>query len=185
MGVEVETTAIEGVLLITPSKFGDARGFFSETFNRDALAEHGIRSDFMQDNHSFSAVPGTVRGLHFQAPPAAQSKLVRVSRGAVLDVVVDIRTGSPTRGRHVAVELSAENWKQAFVPVGMAHGFCTLLPDTEVLYKVDAPYAPETEGGVLWNDPGLGIPWPPYAGAVVAQRDSSWPVLSDFETPFS
>ena len=174
MGVKVEKTALEGVLLITPDKFGDARGFFSETYNADALASHGVSVAFCQDNHSFSATPGTVRGLHFQAPPTAQTKLVRVSRGRVLDVAVDIREGSPTFGQHVAAELSDENWTQILVPAGFAHGFCTLEPDTEVLYKVDAPYSPDDEGGVLWNDPALGIAWPDFAGAVVSGRDAEW-----------
>ena len=184
MGVKVEKTALEGVLLITPDKFGDARGFFSETYNADALASHGVSVAFCQDNHSFSATPGTVRGLHFQAPPTAQTKLVRVSRGRVLDVAVDIREGSPTFGQHVAAELSDENWTQILVPAGFAHGLCTLEPDTEVLYKVDAPYSPDDEGGVLWNDPALGIAWPDFAGAVVSGRDAEWGLLGDLESPF-
>jgi dTDP-4-dehydrorhamnose 3,5-epimerase len=184
MALRVEKTVLEGVLLITPDKFGDERGFFSETFNTQALAERGVRHDFCQDNHSFSATPGTVRGLHYQTPPTAQTKLVRVTRGRVLDVAVDIRKGSPTYGAHVAAELSAENWTQILVPAGFAHGFCTLAPDTEVLYKVDAPYAPQDEGGVLWNDPALGIAWPEFAGAVVSGRDAEWGTLAALETPF-
>ena len=185
MGVRVERTPLDGVLVITPDKFGDERGFFSETYNRAALAEHGVHAEFTQDNHSFSATPGTVRGLHFQAPPFAQTKLVRVSRGAVLDVAVDIRRGSPTYGQHFALELSAENWTQLLVPVGFAHGFCTIEPDTEVLYKVDARYAPEAEGGVRWDDPALGIAWPEVAGAVVASRDEEWLRLTEFASPFA
>ena len=184
MGVRIEKTALDGVLLITPDKFGDQRGFFSETFNASALAAHGVEIAFCQDNHSFSATPGTVRGLHYQKPPTAQSKLVRVTRGSVLDVAVDIRRGSPTYGEHVAAELSAENWTQILVPAGFAHGFCTLEPDTEVLYKVDAPYSPEDEGGVRWDDPAIGIAWPDFAGAVVSGRDAEWAALSGLESPF-
>lgn len=180
----VEKTDLAGVVVITPKKFGDERGFFSETFNAASLAACGITAQFCQDNHSFSATPGTVRGLHYQRPPTAQTKLVRVTRGAVLDVAVDIRRGSPTYGAHVAVELSAANWKQILVPPGFAHGFCTLEPDTEVLYKVDAPYSPDDEGGVLWNDPLLGIAWPGFAGSVVSGRDGIWKAFADLDSPF-
>tara|TARA_E500000318_G_scaffold108872_1_gene120635 strand:+ start:619 stop:1179 length:561 start_codon:yes stop_codon:yes gene_type:complete len=185
MGVTIEKTELDGVLLITPDKFGDERGFFSETYNAAALRTHGIEAEFDQDNHSFSATPGTLRGLHFQRAPTAQTKLVRVTRGSVLDVAVDIRTGSPTYGRHVAAELSADNWTQILVPAGFAHGFCTLEPDTEVLYKVDAPYAPQDEGGLRWDDPDLGIQWPEFAGAVLSQRDGEWPSFTGFASPFS
>lgn len=185
MGLNIEETALAGVVVITPDKFGDERGFFSETYNSQKLAEHGIEFDFMQDNRSFSATPGTLRGMHFQAPPSAQAKLVRVARGSVLDVAVDIRAGSSTFGRHFAIELSAANWKQLLVPEGFAHGFCTLAPDTEVLYKVDAPYAPDDEGGIRWDDPQLGIDWPDVAGAVVAPRDAAWPSLAELDSPFS
>ena len=185
MSLTVTETKIKGVYLITPKKFGDDRGFFSETYNAGALKKSGIESQFCQDNHSFSATPGTLRGLHFQTAPMAQTKLVRVTRGAVLDVAVDIRRGSATYGQHVAVELSAQNWSQLLVPTGFAHGFCTLIPDTEVLYKVDAPYSPDDEGGLLWSDPALGIEWPDFAGAVVAERDAQWPGIGTFESPFS
>ena len=185
MGVIVEKTPLEGVLIITPDKFGDERGFFSETYNAPALAAHGVRHTFSQDNHSFSATPGTLRGLHFQREPTAQTKLVRVTRGAVLDVAVDIRTGSPTYGQHIAAELSAKNWKQLLVPAGFAHGFCTIEPDTEFLYKVDAPYSPGDEGGLRWDDPDLGIQWPSVAGAVLSQRDTEWAPFAGFESPFS
>lgn len=184
MGVTVEKTALEGVVLITPDKFGDERGFFSETYNAAALAAHGIDCAFNQDNQSLSATPGTLRGLHFQKPPTAQTKLVRVARGAILDVAVDIRTGSPTYGRHVAATLSSENWTQILVPKGFAHGFCTLEPDTEVIYKVDAPYSPDDEGGLAWDDPKLGIEWPDFAGAVLSGRDREWPGLDGFASPF-
>ena len=143
--MDVRSLAIPDVLLINPTKFGDDRGFFSETYSKDAFAKAGITVEFVQDNHSLSAKVGTVRGLHFQTPPFAQAKLVRVVRGAIFDVGVDIRHGSPTYGRHVAVEISAEKWNQVLFPVGFAHGFATLLPDTQVIYKVSAPYSPEHE----------------------------------------
>jgi dTDP-4-dehydrorhamnose 3,5-epimerase len=183
--MEIERTEIEGVLIIRPKKFGDHRGFFSETFKRAALEAEGVSVDWVQDNHSFSATRGVVRGLHYQCAPMAQAKLLRVTRGAVLDAVVDIRRGSRTYGRHVAVELSAENWAQIYVPVGFAHGFCTLSDNTEVLYKVNADYAPALEGGLLWNDPDLGIDWPINAGdATLSARDLEWPRFKDFASPF-
>jgi dTDP-4-dehydrorhamnose 3,5-epimerase len=181
----VETTSIPGVLIITPKKFGDERGFFSETFRASMLAGHGVTHSWTQDNHSMSGKRGVVRGLHFQAPPRAQAKLLRVVRGAILDVAVDIRKGSPTYGSHVAVELSAHNWKQLYVPVGMAHGFCTLTDSVEVLYKTSDEYAPETEGGLLWNDPSLGIQWPiSHAEVTMNQRDIAWPGLGELKSPF-
>lgn len=176
----VERTALEGVMILTPKRFGDARGFFSEVFNRRRYAEAGIAADFIQDNHSLSGPVGTVRGLHFQRPPFAQAKLLRVLRGAILDVVVDLRRASPTYGRHVAVELSAAAWNQFYVPAGFAHGFCTLEPDTEVFYKVDAYYSAEHDGGIRWNDPALGINWPvTAAAAVLSDKDAKLPLLQD------
>ncbi|HMR34565.1 MAG TPA: dTDP-4-dehydrorhamnose 3,5-epimerase [Geminicoccaceae bacterium] len=157
--MEVIETAIPEVRIIVPRKHGDHRGFFSEVWSRRALESAGIDIDFVQDNHSLSAEPGTLRGLHFQSPPHAQAKLVRVLRGAILDVAVDLRRGSPTHGRHVAVELSADNWRQLLVPRGFAHGFVTLEPMTEVFYKVDAFYAPAHDKGVRWDDPELAIDW--------------------------
>lgn len=178
-------TAIADVLIVQPNKHGDHRGFFSETFKQAAFAEAGITHDWVQDNHSFSAARGVVRGLHFQRPPLAQAKLLRVTRGAILDVAVDIRTASPSYGRHVAVELSADNWAQLYVPIGFAHGFCTLSDNTEVLYKVSAVYGPAEEGGLLWDDPDLGIAWPVGSeAAVLNQRDRDWPRLKDFASPF-
>jgi dTDP-4-dehydrorhamnose 3,5-epimerase len=177
---------IKGLLLIEPKRFGDHRGFFSETFHAARLAELGFAKPFVQDNHSLSAEPGTVRGLHYQSPPFAQAKLLRVVRGAILDVAVDIRRFSPTFGDHVAVELSAENWRQLLIPEGFAHGFVTRTPDTEVLYKVTAYYAPEHDHGILWSDPDLGIDWgiAPEA-ARLSDKDRAQPRLSDIVPPFA
>ena len=159
--IEIRPVGFECVLEIVPARHGDARGFFSETWNRQTLAKAGIDFDFVQDNHSLSVDAGTLRGLHFQAPPRAQAKLIRVARGRILDIAVDIRRSSSTYGRHVAVELSAENGFQLFVPVGFAHGFCTLEPDTEILYKVSAYYSAAHDHGVAFDDPALGIDVPP------------------------
>lgn len=184
--MEVERLAIPDVLILKPARFGDARGFFSETYNRSRLAAAGIDLDFVQDNQSLSAEPGTVRGLHFQTHPRAQAKLVRVVRGAILDVAVDLRHDSPTYGRHVAAEISAEAWNQILVPVGFAHGFCTLRPDTEVIYKVTDYYAPECDKGVLWNDPDLGIDWPVAAdAAILSDKDRRQPRFSDLPAYFT
>lgn len=178
--LSVEETAIPAVKIITPKKFGDHRGFFSETWSRKAFTEAGLDLDFIQDNQSLSAAVGTLRGLHFQSPPFAQDKLVRVTRGRVLDVAVDIRASSPTFGKHVAVELSAENWRQLLVPVGFAHGFVTLEPDTEVLYKVTAPYAPENDHGLAFNDPALGIDWKlPLSELTLSDKDRKHPRLAE------
>jgi dTDP-4-dehydrorhamnose 3,5-epimerase len=183
--MQIDTTAIPDVLVLTPKKTGDNRGFFSETFRQDVLMEAGIRETWVQDNHSLSTRAGVVRGLHWQISPHVQAKLLRVTRGAIVDVVVDIRKGSPTFGHHVAIELSADNWRQIFVPTGFAHGFCTLTEECEVLYKVTAPYAPEHEGGLLWNDPALGIEWPVAVGqATLSERDKKWPTLAVLQTPF-
>jgi dTDP-4-dehydrorhamnose 3,5-epimerase len=181
--VKVERLAIPDVLLIEPARFGDSRGFFSEVWSRRTLAQHGLEAEFVQDNHSLSREVGVVRGLHFQTPPAAQGKLVRVVRGAILDVAVDIREGSPTFGRHVAAVLSAENWRQLWVPRGFAHGFATLEPDTEVIYKVDAYYDRAADAGILWNDPALGIEWP-VTEAVLSDKDRAAPRLADIPPPF-
>ncbi|MEI9995384.1 MAG: dTDP-4-dehydrorhamnose 3,5-epimerase [Rhizomicrobium sp.] len=185
MTLDIRSFAIDGPLVVAPKRFGDARGFFSETYNARALAEAGIDLAFVQDNHSSSAERGTVRGLHFQAPPQAQAKLVRVPRGRILDVFVDIRRGSPTYGRHGSVELSAENWLQILIPIGFAHGFCTLEPGTEVIYKTTDYWAPEAEGGIRWNDPALKIAWPDFAGGTLSDRDRMLPLFADLASPFS
>ncbi len=173
--------ALPEVLLITPKRHGDARGWFAETWSRRAFVEYGLDVDFVQDNHAFSAQAGTVRGLHFQTAPHAQAKLLRVLRGAILDVAVDIRPGSATYGKWVSALLSAEVGDQLFVPRGFAHGYCTLDPDTELAYKVDGLYAPETEGAVLWNDPDLAIDWPDFAGSVVSDKDKAARPLKDLD----
>ena len=178
--MHVEQLGIADVKLFTPRIFRDERGFFSETFSARDLAAAGIAESFVQDNHSLSRMKGVVRGLHFQIPPRAQGKLVRVTRGAILDVAVDIRRGSPTYGQHVAMMLSAENWRQLWVPSGFAHGFCTLEPDTEVQYKVTDYYAPECDRGIRWNDPALGIAWPVAAEfAILSDKDRKQPMLAD------
>jgi dTDP-4-dehydrorhamnose 3,5-epimerase len=183
--MDVTELAIPGLKLLRPKKLADARGFFSEVYNARAMQAAGIDTAFVQDNQSYSTAAGTIRGLHFQLPPHAQAKLVRVVRGRVLDVAVDLRRGSPTYARHVSVELSAESWTQLLIPVGFAHGFCTLEPDTEVFYKVSAHYAPEADAGVAWNDPDLAISWPLAAAApVLSDKDLRLPRLRDFETPF-
>lgn len=183
---EFESLELDGVRLITPSRFGDDRGFFSEVYNQRAFAEGGIDDIFVQDNHSLSGPAGTVRGLHFQIPPAPIAKLVRVVSGAVFDVVVDIRHGSPTFGQHLGVELSADNWAQIYVPVGFAHGFCTLEPDTEVTYKVTGYWAPEVDKGLAWDDPDLAIEWPVAAeDATLSDKDRSQPGLAELPEYFT
>jgi len=178
--MEVTPTAIPDVKLITPKRHGDHRGFFSEVYSVAALRGHGIDTVFIQDNHSLSAEKGVVRGLHYQLPPAAQAKLIRVARGAILDVAVDVRRGSPTFGRHVTEILSAENWRQILIPPGFAHGFVTLEPGSEVLYKVSALYAPERERGILWSDPALGIDWGvDPAAAIQSAKDREYRRLAD------
>jgi dTDP-4-dehydrorhamnose 3,5-epimerase len=178
--MEIEETALPGVKLLTPRRFGDARGWFCETWNRRVLADAGIDHDFVQDNQSLSRPVGTVRGLHFQLPPFAQAKLVRVLRGAILDVAVDLRRASPTYGRSVAVRLDAENGAQLYVPVGFAHGFCTLEPDTEVFYKVSAPYSAAHDRGLAWDDPALAVAWPVTAAqAVLSDKDRKQPTLAE------
>ncbi|GLR81972.1 dTDP-4-dehydrorhamnose 3,5-epimerase (plasmid) [Azospirillum oryzae] len=177
--MDVVSLDIPDVKIIRPKKFGDHRGFFSETYTKKTFEAAGLHYDFVQDNHSLSAEVGTVRGLHFQLPPFAQDKLVRVVRGAILDVAVDIRKGSPTFGRHVSAVISAAEWNQILVPIGFAHGFCTLEPDTEVIYKVTNYYSPEHDRGLLWNDPELGIDWPVSADkAQLSAKDHKHPTFA-------
>jgi dTDP-4-dehydrorhamnose 3,5-epimerase len=177
--VKIESLAIADVKLITPQKFGDERGFFSETWKERALADAGINAHFVQDNHAFSAAKNTVRGLHFQLEPMAQDKLIRVTRGAILDVAVDVRRSSPTFGQHVSAVLSAKNWSQLWVPRGFAHGYCTIEPDTEVEYKVTQYYAPAQDRGILWDDPALAISWPvTRANAQLSEKDKMQPTLA-------
>ncbi len=182
--MQIEDTKLAGVKLITPRRFGDHRGFFSESYSRKDLAENGIDVEFVQDNHSLSMTPGTVRGLHFQAPPHAQDKLVRCGKGALFDVAVDIRKGSPTYGQWVGFELSFENGAQVLVPAGFAHGFVTLVPDTEIIYKCSDYYVPETEGALIWNDPDIGIDWPYQGEVVLSDKDAKAPGFAGFDSPF-
>jgi dTDP-4-dehydrorhamnose 3,5-epimerase len=186
MGFEIRSLAIADVKLVTAARFGDHRGFFSEVYNKQAFAAAGIALEFVQDNHSRSVGKGTVRGLHFQAPPFGQAKLVRVVKGAVFDVAVDLRKSSPTYGRHVSAVVSAEAWNQVLIPIGFAHGFMTLEPETEVVYKVSSYYSPAHERGLLWNDPALGIDWPlPQDLAILSERDRAQPRLTELGLPFA
>jgi len=180
-----EDTEIAGLKIVTPTKHGDARGFFSEIYKRSDWQAAGFDFDFVQDNHSMSATVGTVRGLHFQAPPHAQTKLVRCGRGRVFDVAVDIRVGSPTYGQWVGEELSAENGRQLLIPAGFLHGFVTREPDSELLYKCSDVYAPDCDGAVRFDDPQIGIDWGiDTASAVLSEKDARAPYLKDFQSPF-
>jgi dTDP-4-dehydrorhamnose 3,5-epimerase len=183
--MHIEKLILDGAFVITPRRFGDPRGFFSETFRASMMVEAGVAEPFVQDNHARSQARGTLRGMHFQAPPFGQGKLVRCTRGAILDAIVDLRRGSPTYGRSAAVELSEDNWSQLYVPVGFAHSYLTLQDDCEVLYKTTGYYAPEAEGGLLWSDPALGIDWrlPPDEIRTNA-RDAAWPRLAELNSPF-
>jgi dTDP-4-dehydrorhamnose 3,5-epimerase len=183
--MQLKELDIPGVKILTPTRHRDGRGFFSEIYNVQEMERLGIRFDFVQENYSFSEHKYTVRGLHVQSPPFAQSKLVQVLTGAILDVAVDLRCGSPWYGKFVAVELSAENWLQILMPAGFAHGFCTLTPDTAVIYKVTAPYSAQNDGGIFWNDQALSIPWPATAAsAIVSDKDRQLPALADYDSPF-
>ncbi|MCG7520517.1 dTDP-4-dehydrorhamnose 3,5-epimerase [Ruegeria sp. Ofav3-42] len=184
--MEFKSLTIPEVMLITPRRFGDHRGFFEETYNFDEFSSAGIETVFVQDNHSMSSELGTVRGLHFQAPPKAQAKLVRCGRGRLFDVAVDIRKGSPTFGKWVGAELSFENGCMLLVPAGFAHGFMTLEPDTEIVYKCSDTYAPETEGAIRWDDPDIGIEWPLKPAEVkLSDKDAAALLLSGQESPFT
>lgn len=182
--IEIQNLGIEGVRLIKTRKLGDGRGFFSETYSRKDFFESGIDIEFVQDNHSLSSVVHTVRGLHFQLPPFAQDKLVRVTRGSVFDVAVDLRSRSPTCGKYVSAIVSADAWNQILVPVGFAHGFMTLEPDTEVLYKVSNYYSPEHDRGILWNDRDLAIDWPSKTEVHFSEKDGKLPAFRDLPQIF-
>ena len=187
--IDIRPTALPEVLEIVPRRFGDHRGFFSESWNRDAFAAAGLTADFVQDNHSLSAAAGTLRGLHFQAPPRAQAKLVRVVTGAVRDVAVDIRRGSPRYGQWTAVDLTEEAGNQLFIPEGFAHGFLTLRPGTHFLYKCTDSYAPEAEGALAWDDPDLAIDWGLDGGLdtgpTLSEKDAAAPAFAGFDSPFA
>lgn len=182
---EFRLTALPGVIEVLPARHGDERGFFSEVYNREVWAKGGVADNFVQDNHSYSSEKAVLRGLHFQTPPAAQAKLVRVSRGAVLDVAVDIRLGSPTYGKWVGVELSAEKWNQLYIPIGFAHGFITLFPGTEFLYKVSSPYSPAHDRSIRFDDPAIGVDWNvDPADVILSQKDGNAGLLAETETGF-
>ena len=183
--MNVTETKLPGVLLLEPRRFGDERGFFSESWNRKTFLDHGIDMDFVQDNHSLSATVGTVRGLHFQSPPHAQAKLVRCGRGRLFDVAVDIRKGSPTFGQWVGYELSFENGLQLLIPAGFLHGFVTREPDTEIIYKCSDYYAPDCDGAVRFDDPDLGIDWGLSGDPVLSEKDANAPLMADFDSPFT
>lgn len=183
--MELLDTPFPEIRVFRPRRYVDQRGFFSEVYSRAAFEAIGIDALFVQDNHSLSVDRGVVRGLHFQIPPFAQAKLVRVVHGAITDVVVDLRRGSPSYGRHASVILTAQMWNQVYIPEGFAHGFCTLEPNTEVIYKVSRPYSAAHDRGLLWNDPALGIDWPVAAAeAIVSDKDSRQPVLADVVSCF-
>jgi dTDP-4-dehydrorhamnose 3,5-epimerase len=184
--MQVLSCHFRDVKLLRPARHSDDRGFFSEAYSRRDYAAIGIHNEFIQDNHSLSRKRGVVRGLHFQIAPFAQAKLLRVLRGSILDVVVDIRSGSPTFGQHIATVLSDNDWNQIFIAAGFAHGFCTLEPETEILYKVDSYYAPEHDRGIRWNDPAIGIAWPVSAAeAELSDKDRMLPLLSELPSVFT
>ena len=183
--MDVNKTKLPGVLVLKPRQFPDARGYFVETYSRRVFGEAGIGVDFVQDNQSVSIHRGTIRGLHFQLPPSMQAKLVRVVRGSICDVVLDVRRDSPVYGQWILHELRAETGEQIFIPHGLAHGLCTLEPNTEVTYKVDNYYAPSCESGILWNDPTLNIPWPiGPSEAILSDKDRKLGRFEDFLSPF-
>jgi dTDP-4-dehydrorhamnose 3,5-epimerase len=184
--MEAKSFLIAGPLLLTPRKFADARGFFSEVYNQRTFDALIGEARFVQENHSLSRAQGTIRGLHFQAPPTAQGKLVRVVRGAIFDIAVDIRRQSPTYGQYASAVLSADNWAELWIPIGFAHGFCTLEPDTEVIYQVTDYYCQADDRGIAWDDPDIGVKWPiDAANAVLSDKDRSHPRLAGLPTYFS
>jgi dTDP-4-dehydrorhamnose 3,5-epimerase len=180
----IDELNLPGVLLITAKRFSDDRGWFSETYNEKAFRDCGLQVNFVQDNHSLSLKAGTLRGFHFQTPPHAQAKLVRCIRGRILDVAVDLRIGSPTYAKHASVELSPLDGRQLFIPVGFAHAFLTLEPDTEVIYKVSDIYAPHYEAGIRWDDPTIAFPWDIKQGPFLSQWDEGLPELAETQNPF-
>lgn len=182
--MHIETSFIDGLAAITPRRFGDDRGWFSESWNAGAFREAGIAIEWVQDNHSYSAEKGTLRGLHYQTPPHAQYKLVRCTRGAIWDVAVDFRKGSPTYLQHFGVELTATNGTQLLVPAGFLHGFVTLEDHCEVQYKCSAPYAPDCDAAIRWDDPALGIDWPLDGAPVLSAKDAAAPLVADTTSPF-
>jgi dTDP-4-dehydrorhamnose 3,5-epimerase len=182
--IDIHATAIPAVKLLVPSRIKDPRGFFSETYRRDEFEAAGLPLDFVQENHSLSIQQHTIRGLHYQTHPFAQAKLIRVVRGRIFDVAVDLRSSSQTYGKHVFAELSADNWQQLFVPIGFAHGFCTLESNTEVVYKVSNYYSRAHDFGVAWDDPDIGIEWPiNNAEAILSDKDKVQPRLADQIAP--
>lgn len=181
--MEIISTKLEGLYIVENKVHGDNRGFFMESYSRAKFIEHGIDIPFVQDNHSLSVEPGVLRGLHYQIDPKAQTKLIRVASGAIYDVAVDIRKDSPTFGQWVGVILSEANKRQLLVPKGFAHGFCTIVPNTQVLYKVDEYYSPDHDRGILWNDPTIGIDWP-TSKPILSYKDQTHPMLKDAEINF-
>lgn len=182
--MQIEQTTLEGVLILTPQRHGDARGFFSESWNKARMEAAGLNFDFVQDNHSVSATVGTLRGLHYQSPPHAQAKLVRCGRGALWDVAVDFRAGSPTFGQWFGVDLTPENGRQLLIPAGFLHGFVTRASDTEIIYKCTDYYSPDCDGAVAWNDPDIGIDWG-VETPVLSDKDAKAPKLADVPSPFT
>lgn len=183
--MKIETTPLDGVLILTPARFGDSRGFFSESWNRKRMEAAGIHLDFVQDNHSLSEQTGTLRGLHYQSPPHAQAKLVRCGRGRLYDVAVDFRAGSPSFGQWIGAELSFENGRQLLIPAGFLHGFVTREPMTEIVYKCSDHYAPDCDGAVRWDDPDIGIDWGLSAPPILSPKDAEAPFLKDAPRPFA
>lgn len=177
-------TKLDGVIILEPKVFGDHRGWFMESYNKEVFLKNGINIEFVQDNQSFSATKGTLRGLHYQMNPKAQTKLVRCTKGSIYDVAVDIRKGSPTYGEWFGIELSAENKKQLLVPKGFAHGFMTLTENVEVQYKVDEYYSPECDRGIIWNDPTIGVEWPMDLKPILSEKDEKAPLFEQAENNF-
>lgn len=183
--MQVSATEIPEVKLVTPARHQDNRGFLSEVFNKRGLHDGGITDEFVQENHTYSISAGTIRGLHYQAPPSPQAKLVRVLRGAIFDVAVDVRKTSATFGHHVGVELNTENWSQLYIPKGFAHGFCTLEPDTEIAYWASSYWDPQLDFGIAWDDPELAIPWPVEPeNAILSDKDRDLPLLREIPSHF-